>query len=302
MSLSPILKWVGGKSQILNEVMDLFPVTMNNYYEPFLGGGSILFALLSYKKMGIRTITGTVYANDLNGQLIEFFKTLKTQPQELIQEAEKLIQAWRAIKGTTVERKPTTQLEATTSRESYYFWVRSQYNALPAEQKSGPKAAAMFLFLNKTCFRGLYREGPNGFNVPYGNYENPAIINKAHFLEVSELLQNVVFSCVDYKEFLANVQQGDFIYLDPPYAQIKETSFVGYTATGFDGDEQKRLFELCHQMKQKGARFLLSNANVDAVKNAFTTTGYQIKTLNTRRAITPKNPKARSQELLILTV
>ena len=301
MSLSPILKWVGGKAQILPTVMDVFPRQMKNYHEPFVGGGSILFALLTYRKMGLIRIEGNVYATDLNQPLIRFFKILQRQPQELLAETEKLIAEWKKSKGTTILRTPTNMQEAQTSPESYYFWIRGRFNTLPPEQKETATAAAMFLFLNKTGFRGLYREGPHGINVPYGNYKNPKIINRAHFLEVSELLQGVLFECIRYDDALARVQEGDFIYLDPPYAQIKETSFVGYLTEGFDNNEQEKLFTTVKGFAAKKARFLMSNADVDLVKKAFPSPPYQVHTITAKRAIHPKKPGSKTQELLILS-
>ena len=120
------------------------------------------------------------------------------------------------------------------SKENYYYWIRSQYNLLNSEEKKSIIGSSMFIFLNKTCFRGVFRVGPRGFNVPYGHYNNPEIINKEHLDKIHNLIQNVIFECSDFSNSLLNVQNGDYLYLDPPYAPEKETSFVGYTENGFN--------------------------------------------------------------------
>lgn len=297
----PLLKWVGGKSQILEAVLERLPAEMNNYVEPFVGGGSVLLGVLSYRKAGRLTIRGTIYASDLNPNLIGLYQTIQSNPDALVAEVEQLVAtAGAAAKGSgAVNRAPTTVAEALTSPESHYYWVRSRFNALEGAARQTPAAAAMFLFLNKTCFRGLYREGPRGFNVPYGNYKQPAILDRQHLLEVSALLQGVVFSVRPFEAALAGVGSGDAVYLDPPYAPETETSFVGYTADGFDLESHKRLFAQCAQLRVTGARFVLSNADVKLVREAFPAPPYTVMTVVARRAIHSKKPGATTTEVLI---
>lgn len=286
----PLLKWVGGKTQIMHTLMDLFPENIDTYHEPFVGGGSVLFTCLSTKSVN------KVFASDINPFLIGMYKNVKENPDGFVTEMRTLIKNFNECTGTVVNRKPKTIKEAKTSRESYYYWVRAQFNAVPSEEQMSLKTSSMFLFLNKTCFRGLYREGPNGFNVPYGNYKNPAIMDESHIHEVSELIKNVTFTVEDFTHSLARVKPGDFVYLDPPYAPINDTSFVNYNSSGFDLNKHRALFKMCRELKCK---MLMSNANVELVRNAFPDSHYNTKTISCKRAINSKEPNSRVEELLV---
>lgn len=297
--IKPFLKWVGGKTQIIDSVLELFPKTMKNYHEPFVGGGSVLFALLSYIKAGRIAVTGKIYASDLNSNIINLYKTAQTNPESLITEVNTIMTLYLTLKGTSINRKPITIEEATTSQESYYYWIRSQFNGLNGDERTTAKAAAMCLFLNKTSFRGMYRSGPSGFNVPFGNYKNPSILDEAHIREVSALIRDVVFTTQPFDESLVVVADGDFVYLDPPYAPENETSFVGYTGDGFGLDSHTLLFKTCSEMKAKHVKILMSNSNVKLVHDAFPSPIFQTRTIQARRAINSKNPDATTTEVLI---
>jgi len=286
----PFLKWVGGKTQILEEVISLFPSEINNYYEPFVGGGSVLIGMLS---KGI-PVSGKIYASDINTVLIGLYKNIQTNCDALIEEVNRLKEVFSNITGTTVNRKPTTLEEATTSRESYYYWIRSLFRNIPQESKMDVNASAMFLFLNKTCFRGVYREGPSGFNVPFGHYKNPAILEETRIRELSVLLKDVVFSNCSFEEALSKLEPGDFVYLDPPYVPENITSFVGYTSDGFDRHE--KLFSICKEMP---AKMLLSNSKVKVVLDSFADEKYKVKIISCRRTINSRNPESRIDEVLI---
>lgn len=295
----PFLKWVGGKTQILDEVLSLFPVEINNYHEPFIGGGSVLLGLLSYVKSGKIKVSGKIYASDLNSNLIGLYKNIQSHPDVLIEEVKKLVDEFSKINGNEVNRKATTIQEASTSQESYYFWIRSRFNALSKEDRTRPNASAMLLFMNKTCFRGVYREGPHGFNVPFGNYTNPTILEEEHIRSVSDLIKDVIFTTASFVDSLTNIIVNDFVYLDPPYAPETGGSFVSYTADGFSIDNHKALFELCNDMNSKGVKLLLSNAEVKLVKDAFPSPIYETKIISCRRAINSKNPESKTNEVLI---
>jgi DNA adenine methylase len=295
----PVLKWVGGKSQIIEEVLALFPSKMKNYYEPFLGGGSVLLGLLSYIKAGEIKVRGRIYASDVNSNLIGLYKNIQSKPADLIRELKKLVEEYNKITGTTVNRKPTTIEDASTSQESYYFWIRSRFNRLSKDERATPIGSAMLLFMNKTCFRGVYREGPNGFNVPFGNYKNPSILDENHINEVSELIKDVVFTTCSFSDALTDVAPKDFVYLDPPYAPESDTSFVSYTADGFSLEDHTELFERCAELHTNGVKFLMSNAAVKLVKDAFPEPDYTTKIISCRRAINSKKPDAKANEVLI---
>lgn len=285
----PFLKWVGGKTQILEHVLSMFPSEIRNYHEPFLGGGSVLLGFLSYAKVGKIRLTGKVYASDLNPNLIALYKNIQERPRELIAEVKKL----------------------SGSGEEYYYEIRTRFNALrDGEERMGVCASAMMLYLNKHGFRGMYREGPRGFNVPYGNYKKPCVLDEAHILGVSELIRGVDFSVCSFKDALSKVGGGgegdssggccDFVYLDPPYAPENETSFVGYTAGGFDAEQHKALFKLCNELAGRGSvKLLMSNADVPFVKGAFPAPLFRTVVISCRRAINSKNPESRTNEVLI---
>ena len=299
-TVKPFLKWVGGKTQIIDSVIKLFPKEMVNYHEPFLGGGSVLLALLTERKRGAIKVSGTVYASDLNSNLIGLYKNIQSDPDSLIKEVKSLVDTFSKSKETVVNRKPLTIEEALTSPESYYFWIRSRFNALSNEGRQSVQASAMLLFMNKTCFRGVYREGPNGFNVPFGNYKNPSIIDEENIRKVSLLIQGVVFIHTSFTHSIQKVEEGDFVYLDPPYAPNSDTSFVSYTSDGFSIDNHKALFAACEQMRLKSIKFLMSNADVSLVKEAFPSPIYTTQIVSCRRAIHSKEPGSKVNEVLIM--
>ncbi len=287
----PFLKWVGGKTQILKEVLELFPRSIHNYHEPFVGGGSVLLALLTHVANGTITVTGTIFASDINANLIALYQHIQSNPDTLILEMNKLLKEYASCTGTVVNRKAAT-LEEATSPESYYFWIRSKFNK---SDKTTIQASAMLLFMNKTCFRGVYREGPNGFNVPFGNYKKTSF-DEEHIRRVSRLIKDVVFKACSFSQALLTLDADDFVYLDPPYAPENSKSFVSYNKGGFD--QHKELFQLCQSMKQKKVGMLLSNADVVLVRDAFPPP-YTTITISCRRAIHSKEPDARANEVLI---
>jgi len=153
--------------------------------------------------------------------------------------------------------------------------------------------------LNKTCFRGVFRVGPNGFNVPYGHYKNPEIINKEHLYEIHELIKNVIFECCDFNTSLKHIESNDFVYLDPPYAAEKITSFVGYTENGFNIDNHTNLFKHIHTLTETDKKIMLSNADVTLVRDNFTNEKYTISSILCKRTINSKNPESKAKEVII---
>ena len=300
----PFIKWVGGKTQIIDKISNKFPTEINNYREAFLGGGSVLLALLSYVKCGAIKVNGNIYAYDANEPLINIYKNIQTRHIELYDALQTIIRDFSdSGDSEKTNRKPENILEAKVSKENYYYWIRSRYNKLCLEEKKDILGSAMFIFLNKTCFRGLFRVGPNGFNVPYGHYKNPEIINKGHLEELHNLIQGVIFKCCDFTISLKGIEPNDFVYLDPPYAPEKATSFVGYSEKGFGIECHNNLFTLIHNLTEpkelKVPKVLLSNADVPLVRDNFTSEQYVISQILCKRSINSKNPDAKTNEVII---
>jgi DNA adenine methylase len=298
-TLKPILKWVGGKTQILDKLISDFPVEINNYREIFLGGGSVLLTLLSYVKSGIIKIHGNIYAYDLNEPLIYMYKNIQTNHVELYDVLQSIITEFSECGNGEINRSPENIEEAKIANENYYYWIRSEYNRLSLTDKKGILGSAMFIFLNKTCFRGVFRIGPHGFNVPYGHNKNPEIINKEHLEEMHNLIQNVVFECCDFTTSLSNVEPNDFVYLDPPYAPETNKSFVKYTENGFNIENHHSLFKLIHMLTDTNKKIMLSNADVSLVRENFTSEKYKILSIICKRLINSKNPEAKAKEVII---
>jgi len=304
--LKPILKWVGGKTQIIDDIIESFPDKMDNYHELFTGGGSVLIALLQNVNEKKIIVKNKIYAYDINETLINIYKNIQKKPDEVIKNIKKLINEYNSIpyikKDTKSKQKrkstitPENIEEAKKSQESYYYWIRSVFNKMTPQEKNDSNGSAHFIFLNKTCFRGVYREGPNGFNVPYGNYKSPEIINEDHVNKISELIKNVEFIKSDFEDSFKNINKHDFIYADPPYVPESATSFVGYTSCGFNLDKHKKLFdELC-----KKHNFVMSNSDTDLVKKSFADKKkYSIEIISCKRSINSKKPGSKTNEVII---
>jgi len=303
MPLKPFLKWVGGKGQLLDEIEKHFPTEINNYYEPFVGGGSVLFRIIDLISTGHLKLNGTMYIGDTNQALINTYKQIQVVPKEVFLTCSGLVKLYHDIPDTDIEinRKATTQTEALTSKESFYYWIRYRFNHLPAYDTV--EASALFIFLNKTCFRGLYRVGPNGFNVPYGNYKSPTIINREHINQISSMIQKVVFECVDFRSLNdKEIGDHDVVYFDPPYVPEKTTSFVKYAEKGFVLKDHEDLFNQCDKLRDQGAIVILSNSAVNKVIQTFSdTTKWTTQIIECRRAINSKKPSSKTNEVLIVS-
>ena len=306
--LKPILKWVGGKTQILDKIITKFPTNFNNYHEIFLGGGSVLLGLLTLKKNNFITINGSIYAYDYNDALIHVYKNIQTNHEELFNKIQEHLQNYIEspnINNDNLNRDPNNLSEAKLCKENYYYWIRKQYNNMSDNDKKTVNGSSLFILLNKTCFRGMYRIGPNGFNVSFGNYNSPEVINKDHLNEIHDLIQNVIFQHMDFSQSMNLIQSNDFVYLDPPYAPINSTSFVKYTDIGFDIDKHLQLFNMCHNFKTNNIKFMMSNADVELIRNNFNesineqTNIYKIVVINCRRKINSKKPNATAKEVII---
>lgn len=294
MSPKPPIKWVGGKTNILSDILARFPAEMENYFEPFIGGGSVLIALLESKEI---TVHKDIIACDLNETLIWMYKNIQSRPRELIKELLRIEQQMKSTLTFNGNRNPNSLEEALESSESYYYFSRRKYNDMTPLEKNGVRGSALFIFLNKIGFRGLHRVGPNGFNVPFGNYKSPTICDEKNILELSAIFQSVKFIHQDYKTTLDSLVPGDFVYLDPPYVPSGTTSFVKYNADGFE-KEHLTLFARCKELANSGIYFCLSNSDTEIVREQCS--GLLCETISgCRRAINSKNPSSTVNELII---
>jgi len=289
----PFLKWVGGKTQIINDIISKLPKQINNYHELFLGGGSVLFAVLSLQKQNKIIIKNKIYAYDININLINMYKNIQNNKDKLYNILKSYFKEYDNITGNIINRNPQTINDAKTSKESYYYWIRKKYNNI---DKDSIECSALFIFINKICFRGMYREGPNGYNVPYGHYKKtPSLISKKELDDISSLIKDVVFQHNGFIESIKNVKDGDFVYLDPPYAPENSKSFVGYVEGGFNLKTHESLF--AEIKKLENIKFIMSNAKVDIVTNSFK--DYNCEDIVARRAINSKNPGSTTTEVII---
>lgn len=293
----PFLKWAGGKTQIIKNIISRFPNEIKDYHEPFIGGGSVLLALLSCIKFKHIKLTGKIYAYDINPTLINLYKHIQTNHTELLQHIKHHIIEYDECISSVINRKPTTLEEGKSSKESYYYWIRKVFNELP---NGNIQKSALFLIINKLCFRGLYREGPNGFNVPYGHYKKtPNIITFKELQELSVLMEDVQFECLTYLETFPKIKKYSFVYIDPPYVPINKTSFVSYNVDGFTKEKHLELFKLVQGLKDKKIKFIMSNSKAQLVEENFTSQNYKINEIECKRAINSKNPESKAMELII---
>jgi len=320
----PFIKWVGGKTQLLDNIIKRMLkqletkddegnkiIEMKNYHELFIGGGSLLFAILYLKETNKIKINGSINAYDINPILISLYKNIQSNKDDLLKNIEKYQKTYESIKQLKVsqksERKASTEEEAKKSREAYYYWMRKQYNSIT--DNTSIEKTALFLILNKTCFRGLYREGPHGFNVPFGNYKTETLnlLNRKSIDYLSQLFEDVNFQCSDFRTSFTNIEENDFVYLDPPYAPENDKSFVNYVKDGFTLKDHKQLFALTKSLQDKKIKFVMSNSNVELVKNSFKNEDndndnhiiFKIDVIEAKRAINSKKPNSKTTEVLI---
>lgn len=244
----PFLKWAGGKTQLVSEIERTFPKQLINtqftYIEPFVGSGAVLFWLLdNFSNLKKAVI------NDINADLINTYKTIASNPKELISILTILQNEFHALDGKEDEKK------------EYYYQKRTQYNTRKSSQTDH---SALFIFLNRTCFNGLYRVNrKNEFNVPMGSYKKPTICDKENILAVSNALQKVEILNGDFEQTLDYANNNSLFYFDPPYKPLSETSsFNSYAKDEFNDCEQIRLKDFCSKLDALNHTWILSNSDV----------------------------------------
>ena len=293
---SPLLKWLGGKSKLLDSILPLLPTRMRHYYEPFVGGGSVLLAILALSRTGAIHISGNIYASDNNRALIQFYKTVQTHPRPLFKTIRTYFDTYDNIPVLKKTRTTRTNGTKIHSKEEYYYWLRDCY--CNETHKQSIRKSALFYVLNKLDFRGMYRESRSGtFNVSFGHYQKAPLCNETEFLKVSEYLQPVHFTHCSFQKAISSAGRGDVVYLDPPYVPEQSSSFVTYTSDGFHTNVHHALFESLHHMQHRGVRFLMSNADVDYVRSRVQS--FHTRRVIAKRAIHCKKPQTTTPELLI---
>lgn len=293
ITAKPFVKWAGGKRQLLDDISLKFPDSLGNRYnkycEPFVGGGTVLFYILSNYSMK------EVLINDINDDLIDTYNTIKSHHNLLISELSSIQDEYIPLNAEL--------------RKDYYYKKRTEYNnyKLNHTNRIIVQKAALFIFLNRTCFNGLYRVNSSGkFNVPMGLYKNPTICDEDNIRNISKLLQNVIITSTDYSECLNFIDNHTFVYIDPPYRPLTQSSnFTSYTQSNFNDSEQIRLGNFVTDISKDGAKILLSNSdpkNHDKNDNFFDDLyhSFQIERISARRNINSnKDKRGYINELLI---
>lgn len=271
----PFIKWVGGKRGLLGQILEKFPTKFENYHEPFLGGGAVFFELYSRGLLRNRK----VYLSDINGELINAYKVVKNSPDKLIDNLE------------SFKRQ---------HNKEFYYKIRELDRKGDFKKLTDIQRATRFIYLNKTCFNGLYRVNRKGyFNTPIGSYKNPNIADRDTILNASEALQNAIISNKPFNEVVNNAREGDLIYLDPPYFPLNKTSnFTSYDENSFLEEKQKELLEVFEILDKRGCFVLHSNSDTEFIKDLYQ--GYNIDFVQANRFINSKSSgRGKISEVLI---
>ena len=290
--VKPFLKWAGGKGQLLTKIKAYYPFEegkITKYAEPFIGGGAVLFDILSKYQLD------EVYISDINADLINTYKAIRDNVDEVISYLKSMEEMFLPF-----------EIEV---RKNYFYQQRDKFNRLKSEAHNNfdLEKAALMIFLNKTCFNGLYRVNKKGlFNVPMGSYKKPTICDEKNLRAVSECLQNVIIVHGDYKQSDSFIDSNTFVYFDPPYRPITDSaSFTAYTEYDFNDKEQIELAEFVDKINKKGAKIVISNSdpkNIDENDDFFDEiySSHRIKRVDATRMIN-SNAKKRGKikELLI---
>lgn len=267
----PFVKWAGGKRQLLPQIKERMPKKYNRYYEPFVGGGAVTFELLP---------TNAVI-NDINRPLVNTYKQIRQTPQDFLGEVNNIDEAmWEDGK-------------------EYYYAMRQNYNDKLMKEEFDPELAALFVFLNKHCFNGLYRVNGKGlFNVPYNNSRSKSC-DKDSILAIAEYLKQIDILEGDFEVACEQAREGDFVFIDSPYAPLNPTSFEAYTKEGFDVESHKRLAKLYDNLTERGCRCMLTNHNTEMINELYGDKGYKIDVVSVKRMINSDASNRKGEEVII---
>ena len=275
-NIAPFVKWAGGKRQLLPQIKERMPKKYNYYYEPFVGGGAVTFELLPANAL----------INDINKALINAYRQICNVPEAFLEAVNKL--------DSEMLEKRTEGLG-----KEYYYFLREHYNDKLMKAEYDVELAALFVFINKHCFNGLYRVNGKGlFNVPYNNSCRVSVDEKA-IMGISEYLQGVTIMDGDFEIACKDAKEGDFVFIDSPYAPLNPTSFESYTKEGFDIESHQRLAKLFDELTAKGCYCMLTNHNTELISELYGNKGYIIDVVSVKRMINSDASNRVGEEVII---
>lgn len=270
-NVAPFVKWAGGKRQLLPQIKERMPEKYNKYYEPFVGGGALTFELLPANAL----------INDINNALINAYRQICHAPEAFLQAINKL------------------DSEMWEDGKQYYYSLRERYNDKLMKLEYDVELAALFVFINKHCFNGLYRVNGKGlFNVPYNN-SRKASVEENSIMEISQFLKGVTIMEGDFEIACAAAEEGDFVFIDSPYAPLNPTSFESYTKEGFDIESHRRLARLYDELTDRGCYCMLTNHNTQLINELYGNKGYKIDVVSVKRMINSDASKRVGEEVII---
>lgn len=268
--IKPFVKWAGGKSQLIDKILERLPTSFKNYYEPFIGGGALLFYLQPDQ----------AFINDINSELINTYSTLKADVHSLISQLKDIDEKHVGIV------------------KDYYYNLREEYNNKIIAKEYDVRMAALFIYINKHCFNGLYRVNGKGlFNVPFNQKKSGNSFDELNLLNVSEYLSKVSITNVDFEIACNAAKKGDFVFFDSPYAPLNSTSFESYTKEGFSKEEHIRLCELFKSLTNRGVYCMLTNHNTEFINDLYR--GFSIDVVPVKRMINSDSNNRIGEEVII---
>ncbi|MDE7271483.1 MAG: Dam family site-specific DNA-(adenine-N6)-methyltransferase [Lachnospiraceae bacterium] len=270
-NISPFVKWAGGKRQLLPQIKARMPKEYNNYYEPFVGGGAVLFELRPENAL----------INDINKALMNTYRQICSNPEAFLKEISRL------------------DSQMSEDGKTYYYSKREHFNDKLMKAEYDIELAALFVFINKHCFNGLYRVNVKGlFNVPYNNSRSSSVDDNM-IMEISKYLKTVKIADGDFETACLDAAKGDFVFLDSPYAPLNPTSFESYTKEGFDIESHRRLAGLYDDLTSRGCYCMLTNHNTELINELYGSKGYQIDVVSVKRLINSDASNRVGEEVII---
>ena len=268
--MKPIIKWAGGKAQLLDRIVDRMPKEYGHYYEPFIGGGALLFKLATH--------SSTI--NDINKELIHLYNTIKDEKDAFVDELTRI------------------DLQHEDGFKDFYLQKRVDYNNKIIDQVYDVEMAALFVYLNKHCFNGLYRVNSKGlFNVPFNNKKSGKSFELDNINEISKFFKSITILNGDFEDAVKDAKEGDFVFFDSPYDLISDTSFESYTKSGFPKEEHIRLANVFKELSDRGVYCMLTNHNTDLINELYL--DFNIEVVEVRRMINSNANGRTGQEVII---